>query len=159
MVAFLFFITNISASEVRLTERKLPDRYDECNLCHLKKKLEFIPSKHKPNREHNDYPLRHSKSEMSCNSCHDINNFNFLKSSKELSASFENSSPVCQRCHSEVFRDWRQGIHGKRSGEWMGKKIQNQCIDCHDPHSVKYKSVKARSAPVRPAFGVKKGSD
>lgn len=143
---------------IEMAPRTPPRRHDQCQLCHMRKSLSFMPAKHETQIEHKGYSLKHSRIEMSCNSCHDANRSNLLKTSERYPATWSHSSPVCQSCHAVVFRDWSQGIHGKRVGKWNGNRVQNHCIDCHNPHSVKYIPTPARPAPVRPAMGVEKHS-
>ena len=47
---------------------------------------------------------------------------------------------LCGKCHGEVYRDWREGIHGKRIGEWAstGTKRWFVCTECHNPHNVQH---------------------
>jgi hypothetical protein len=42
--------------------------------------------------------------------------------------SFEESYNLCGQCHGTIFRDWKAGIHGKRTGEWNGKKQYRLCV-------------------------------
>jgi hypothetical protein len=155
-LALIWDSSALGEGKIELSTRPLPPRHDQCQLCHLKKSLQFMPSKHKPSQEHVGYSLSHSNTEISCNACHDANHSNYLKTSPEFPASFSNSSPVCQRCHSDEFKAWSQGIHGKRTGNWNGDRVQKQCIDCHNPHSVKFKSMKALPAPKKPPTDVDK---
>jgi hypothetical protein len=157
IVVFFWVSVSIAAPEqVTLHPRPLPARADECNLCHLSKSLRFMPGKRVTELEHKGYPLEHGRIQMSCNSCHDANRSNFLRAVPMFPATWKNSSPVCQRCHAVVFRDWSHGVHGKRTGNWNGEKVQNHCIDCHNPHSVTYKPTQVIPAPVRPRLGVDK---
>jgi hypothetical protein len=45
---------------------------------------------------------------------------------------------LCGKCHGDKLRDWRDGIHGKRIGEFAstGKKRWFTCTECHNPHNV-----------------------
>ncbi len=138
-----------------LKKRPLPPRHDQCHLCHLKKSKLFLPKAKPTQREHADRNLQHGNLDISCHSCHDIHNSNYLRSfSQEEPASFENPSPVCIRCHRERYRDWMAGTHGKRVGGWEPKShIWYHCVDCHNPHSVKFKEMKAFPPPLRPRLG------
>ena len=143
-----------------LKERRMPPRYNQCHLCHLKKNKYFMPKAKQTHREHADRQLQHGNLDISCNSCHDINNSNYLRSySKAEPASFANPSPVCLRCHRDRYREWKNGTHGKRIGGW-DPKLQKwySCVDCHNPHSVKFKPLKAEPPPVRPPLGRDKGT-
>ena|SRR3990167_5436129 len=135
------------STNVTLKERALPPRYDKCHLCHLKKKKFFEPQKFETEREHKRVEATHGDIILSCNNCHDANNSNYLLSPRSPKASFSFTSPVCKRCHAAIYRDWTEGIHGQRTGGWTGEKIQFNCIDCHDPHSVRFKKMKAVDVP------------
>ncbi|MGK5084576.1 hypothetical protein WDW37_14875 [Bdellovibrionota bacterium FG-1] len=148
------FIQDINGKEIQLHERPLPPSYNECQYCHFKRNLQFIRGKKKLTLNHTDKSLMHGRSEMSCNNCHDINHNNYLRTTLGHQASFENSSPICQRCHADRYRNWLGGNHGKRLGYWNGAKIQFQCIDCHDPHSVKFKKMQAAPGPVIPRTAI-----
>lgn len=136
--------------------RPLPPRAGECHLCHTKKSRLFIKEGRELKREHENIEPIHGRGVMSCNICHDINNHNYLRWSERWPADFKNSSPVCQRCHAEKYKDWRRGLHGKRLGEWKAPKEQWQCIDCHSPHSVKFKKMQSLAEPKEPRFLIKK---
>jgi hypothetical protein len=45
---------------------------------------------------------------------------------------------LCGKCHGDKLRDWRDGIHGKRIGDFTstGKKRWFTCPECHNPHNV-----------------------
>ena len=36
--------------------------------------------------------------------------------------SFAESYVLCGQCHGEKLRDWRAGVHGRRTGQWNGHK-------------------------------------
>jgi|GEM_PF-4292866 len=52
--------------------------------------------------------------------------------------------------HGDKFRDWKVGIHGKRTGYWNGEKQYLLCAHCHNPHSPSFKAMKPMPPPVRP---------
>ena len=135
------------STNVVLKERALPPRHDQCHLCHIKKKKFFVLQKFETLREHNRVEAAHGDVILSCNNCHDMNRNNYLISPKSPQASFSNTSPVCKRCHAAIYRDWTEGVHGQRIGEWSVEKVQFHCIDCHDPHSVRFKKMQSVDVP------------
>ena len=144
-------------SHITLKEHPLPARANECKLCHMAKQSQFISKKNRTHLEHAQIEAKHGRKILACNYCHDKNNHNLLASRTDFPASFANPSPVCQQCHAEIFRDWKAGIHGKRTGGWTGnERVQFHCIECHDPHSVKFKAMEAKPAPQRPKLGIPK---
>jgi hypothetical protein len=144
---------------IDLSERELPERWNKCQLCHSPKHTRFIPKAHELVRQHQDHAGKHGKGEVGCNNCHDANRSNYLRTSAEFPADFTNTSPVCERCHFEIFRDWKKGVHGKRIGHWNGEKVQSQCIDCHSPHQVTFKQMQASPPPKKPKLGVPKSGE
>jgi hypothetical protein len=52
--------------------------------------------------------------------------------------SFDQPQLLCGKCHGDKLRDWRDGIHGKRIGEFAsdGKKRWFTCTECHNAHNV-----------------------
>lgn len=148
--------TSIDISQLKLNERPLPARAKECEFCHTKKSRDFYKKGVAPQSEHETITPLHGKRVISCNSCHDINNHNYLRTSKENPASFANSSPVCASCHMEKFRDWSKGLHGKRLGGWRQPKVQLNCIDCHKPHSVSFPKMESVAKPPQSPYVIPK---
>ncbi len=143
-------------SLLKLKPRELPDRYNECAYCHVKKDRFFAKKSKATVLEHVGISPTHGTRDLSCNSCHDINNHNFLRGFKDHPADFTNPSPTCARCHLEKFRSWKKGLHGKRTGGWMQPKIQFHCIDCHNPHKVKFPSMQTVEDPVLSPYVIPK---
>lgn len=82
--------------------------------------------------------LQHGRGAIWCLDCHDAKTRNkFVGHNKEL-FDFDQPQKLCGKCHGQVYRDWREGIHGKRIGEWAsnGKKRWFVCTECHNPHDV-----------------------
>jgi hypothetical protein len=57
---------------------------------------------------------------------------------------------LCGQCHGPKLRDWKLGIHGKRTGSWSGKKHYLLCVHCHDSHAPKFKPLKPMPPPTKP---------
>ena len=53
---------------------------------------------------------------------------------------------LCGKCHGDKLRDWRDGIHGKRIGDFTstGKKRWFTCTECHNPHNVQHGDAQPR---------------
>jgi hypothetical protein len=77
-----------------------------------------------------------------CLDCHDYENRNVLRLASGATVPFTESYRLCGQCHGDKFRDWRSGIHGKRVGMWDGAKTYFLCVNCHNPHSPRFKGVK-----------------
>lgn len=135
----------VHAQEGRVREFK-PVASEQCADCHVKKRPTYVPSKTATQRAHQKIRSEHGQKSLACNHCHDPARANALRSTEMFKASFENPSPVCQRCHAEEYRDWKSGAHGKTSGGWDRTRqevVKWQCNECHDPHRVKFPPMEA----------------
>lgn len=130
---------------MNLQSRPLAPRANECQLCHIKRSAKevFVPRKNQTHKEHFEIEILHGNLKKSCNDCHDVNNSNKLMAP----ATFENTSVLCARCHIERFREWEKGFHGKKVTSWKNN-VAYHCIDCHNPHNVKFKTMQARPGPM-----------
>jgi predicted CXXCH cytochrome family protein len=81
-------------------------------------KIPSIPSK--------DYYLTtvHGKSGVECIDCHA--DLTILRTGGEFQVK-ELKTPVCEHCHEDVMREYKESLHAKVSDEI--------CFGCHDPHS------------------------
>jgi len=82
--------------------------------------------------------LQHGKGAIWCLDCHNVNQRNKLIDNFGNPISFNEPQKLCGKCHGPIYRDWRDGIHGKRIGEWAstGQKRWFVCTECHNPHDV-----------------------
>jgi hypothetical protein len=99
---------------------------------------------------HDDIVLKHDEENRWCMDCHDANNRDMLHTASGQLIRFEESYKLCGQCHGPKLRDWKEGIHGRRTGEWNGRKEYLLCAHCHDPHSPKYKKMKPAPPPQKP---------
>ncbi len=76
-----------------------------------------------------------------CLDCHDLQNRDVLRLASGATVPFTESYRLCGQCHGDKYRDWRLGIHGKRIGQWNGKKTYFLCVNCHNPHSPDFRGV------------------
>jgi len=101
---------------------------------------------------HDDIVLDHGPKERWCFDCHNADNRDRLRLANGTLIGFDESYRLCGQCHGTIFRDWRQGIHGRRVGYWNGAKSYLLCANCHNPHAPKFKPIKPLPPPVRPEF-------
>ncbi len=82
--------------------------------------------------------LQHGRGRIWCMDCHHNTQRNRLVDNFGDPVSFDQPQLLCGKCHGDKLRDWRDGIHGKRTGEWAstGKKRWFTCTECHNPHNV-----------------------
>jgi hypothetical protein len=76
-----------------------------------------------------------------CLDCHDAAQRDVLHLSNGDPVPFTESYRLCGQCHGDKYRDWRVGVHGKRIGMWDGAKTYFLCVNCHNPHSPRFKGV------------------
>jgi hypothetical protein len=112
-----------------------------------------------PNRErrpleamHGDIVLHHDEEHRWCLDCHDAEDRNQLRLASGALVPFTESYRLCGQCHGTQYRDWRSGIHGKRTGYWNGAKRYLLCVHCHNPHSPRFASLTPLPPPMRPQF-------
>lgn len=120
-----------------------------CNDCHAD--LEPNPVRRELSDMHDDISAMfdHDKENRWCLDCHDLKNRDSLKLASGKLLDFKESYKLCGQCHGEKLRDWKVGVHGKRTGEWNGKKEYLLCVHCHNPHSPKFKELTPEPPPVR----------
>ncbi len=121
-----------------------------CMQCHAA----FPPNPERRPLEamHTDIVLRHDEEHRWCLDCHDVNDRDQLRLASGAPLPFSESYRLCGQCHGTQFRDWREGIHGKRTGYWDGPKRYLLCVNCHNPHSPRFAALQPLPPPVRPQF-------
>jgi hypothetical protein len=119
-----------------------------CTECHAD--MEANLERRELEDFHDDIIFKHDEENRWCMDCHDANNRDMLHSASGELIDFKESYMLCGQCHGPKLRDWRAGIHGRRTGNWNGQKKYLLCAHCHDPHAPKFKKVKPEAAPERP---------
>jgi hypothetical protein len=119
-----------------------------CTECHAD--MEVNLERRELEEFHDDIELRHDEENRWCMDCHDANNRDMLHSASGELIDFKESYKLCGQCHGPKLRDWRAGIHGRRTGRWNGQKEYLLCAHCHDPHTPKFEKIKPEPAPDRP---------
>jgi hypothetical protein len=79
-----------------------------------------------------------------CLDCHDAQQRDLLRSAAGQPIPFTESYRLCGQCHGDKYRDWKVGVHGKRIGMWDGAKTYFLCVNCHNPHTPRWKGVDDR---------------
>lgn len=134
---------------------------DGCATCHNGATVPF-PKDKKPRLigmhqdvVENSLQLMHGRGAMWCLDCHSATNRNKLLDRRGNEITFSQPQRLCGSCHGEKYIDWREGIHGKRIGEWKtgGKKRWWVCTECHNPHTVqtiRFKPINPEPPPPLP---------
>jgi hypothetical protein len=119
-----------------------------CSECH--KEMKPNPTRRELKDEHADIVLNHAQGQRWCLDCHDITNRDRLRLVSGEKIGFEESFRLCGQCHGDKYRDWKVGVHGKRTGMWNGEKQYLLCVHCHNPHDPRYKPIPPMPPPTRP---------
>jgi hypothetical protein len=119
-----------------------------CRDCHSE--IEPNPNRRELVDFHDDISsiFNHDSANRWCLDCHDLNNRDSLRLASGKLLSFKESYKLCGQCHGEKLRDWKVGVHGKRTGEWNGKKEYLLCVHCHNPHTPKFQQLTPEPPPV-----------
>ena len=120
-----------------------------CNDCH--KDIKPNPVRRQLVDMHDSISsiFDHDSENRWCLDCHDMNNRDYLRLANGKLLDFSESYKLCGQCHGDKLRDWKVGVHGKRTGQWNGKKQYLLCVNCHNPHSPRFKAIKPLPPPVR----------
>ncbi|MGD8538401.1 MAG: cytochrome c3 family protein [Candidatus Aminicenantes bacterium] len=141
-----------SASKEQLDIQVPPPPFSEdifpCTECHAD--MEANLERRELEDFHDDILFEHDEKNRWCMDCHDANNRDMLHSASGELIDFQESYKLCGQCHGPKLRDWKAGIHGRRTGKWNGQKRYLLCAHCHDPHAPKYKKIKPEPPPERP---------
>ncbi|MCK5220024.1 MAG: hypothetical protein KAR14_00455 [Candidatus Aminicenantes bacterium] len=124
-----------------------------CTECHSE--MEPNPERRVLEDMHDDIILKHDEKNRWCLDCHDLKNRDMLHLANGKLIDFTESYKLCGQCHGPKLREWKNGVHGKRTGYWNGKKKYLLCAHCHNPHSPKFKKMKPDPAPDDPMKGRK----
>ncbi|MGB7972395.1 MAG: hypothetical protein WCF31_10545 [Candidatus Deferrimicrobiaceae bacterium] len=118
-----------------------------CSDCHAE--MTPNPKRRKLEEEHTNIVLNHGQGRW-CLDCHDLKNRDKLHLISGEKVGFDESYRLCGQCHGDKYRDWKVGVHGKRTGYWNGKKEYLLCAHCHNPHNPRFKPLAPKPPPVRP---------
>lgn len=120
-----------------------------CSSCH--KEMQANPRKREL-MEHEDVKLHHAAEAIPwCLACHDAKNRDRLHLVNGDLIEFGESYRLCGQCHGTTYRDWKAGIHGKRTGYFAnGRRTYFLCVNCHNPHNPRFKPLKPEPPPFRP---------
>ena len=133
-----------------ITPPPLSEDIFPCSDCHADQ--ETNPNRRELTEFHEDIKLiNHAEKQRWCLDCHNPDDRDYLRLASGKLVTFEESYYLCRQCHGTIFRDWKAGVHGKRTGEWNGKKVYRLCVQCHNPHQPRFKPITPKPPPVKPA--------
>ena len=122
-----------------------------CTQCHDGKTVKLNTTRRKLVDMHDDIVLKHGPPSRWCLDCHSAEHRDQLHLVDGALIDFSKSYLLCGQCHGDKLRDWKVGVHGKRTGEWNGKKQYLLCVHCHNPHIPHFKPMKPLPPPVPPS--------
>lgn len=122
-----------------------------CTQCHDGKTVKLNTTRRKLVDMHDDIVLKHGPENRWCLDCHSAEHRDQLHLVDGTLIDFSRSFLLCGQCHGDKYRDWKVGVHGKRTGHWNGEKQYLLCVHCHNPHSPHFKPLKPLPPPVKPA--------
>ncbi len=123
-----------------------------CSSCHDGKSMKVDTRRRELGMHSEIQEILHHGPNRWCLDCHDAQNRDRLHLASGEPVAFTASYLLCGQCHGDKLRDWRVGIHGKRTGSWNGQKQYLLCVNCHNPHSPHFKPLKPMPPPTRPEY-------
>jgi len=124
-----------------------------CMDCHGEADLPPNPERRELVDKHTNIKLvGHDEEHRWCLDCHDRDDRDVLHLAGGEKVPFTESYRLCGQCHGPQLKDWKVGIHGKRTGYWNGPKRYLLCVNCHNPHSPRFAPLKPLPPPSRPEF-------
>ncbi len=99
---------------------------------------------------HSEIKFTHDSEHRWCLDCHDAKDRDSLHLASGEKVPFEESYRLCGQCHGDKYRDWKVGVHGRRSGDWNGHKTYLLCVICHNAHAPHFAPIKPEPPPHRP---------
>jgi len=109
----------------------------KCSQCHNNKPVRVELA---ADMAHGDVKLNHGSQEkpLSCFTCHNKEERDFLETEAGMKLDMDHSYQMCGQCHFRQQKDWVGGAHGKRVANWAGKRVVQNCVSCHNPHSPRF---------------------
>jgi len=123
-----------------------------CSDCH-DKDWETNSRKRELDEPHNEIPgqfVNHDADNRWCLDCHSAKQRDRLRLISGKLIQFNEYYKVCEQCHRRIYREWKVGVHGKRTGHWNGEKEHMHCAQCHNPHNPPFKAIKPMPVPRKP---------
>ncbi len=121
-----------------------------CTRCHDKPD-DFNTTPRTLTLQHTNIKLNHGPREQWCYDCHNPSNRDKLRLAGGRLISFDESYLLCGQCHGDKLRDWRLGIHGRRTGCWNGQREYLLCVNCHNQHSPRFAPIHPKPRPKTPS--------
>jgi hypothetical protein len=121
-----------------------------CSDCHDPELMDFDPEVRELADPHDILPFDHGASKLWCMDCHDVEDRDMLHLSDGKLLEYDQAPELCGQCHSSNYKDWKAGVHGKRTGSWNGVKEVRPCSHCHSAHTPQFGTLEPEPAPTPP---------
>ncbi len=115
--------------------------YYPCSDCHDNEFQISNPEVRVLEELHDDIILVHGNGRYWCLTCHADEDRDSLWSLKKQLISFDEPYLLCGQCHFQRQKDFFNGAHGKRVGNWNEERLIAPCTECHDPHDPTIKAA------------------
>ena len=115
-----------------------------CSKCHQTLGVTWKPEPKNLPVSHTRLTFRHMEGVSECRFCHSQTNPDELNLMDGKRIPYLEVATLCGQCHGERHRDWKSGIHGRATGNWLtGPKISDTCSHCHNAHSPEFAKYQA----------------
>jgi hypothetical protein len=140
---------SVNNEQIAVAPPPFSDGIFPCNDCHAFRKPN--PARRVLTEWHEDISgmFNHDSQNRWCLDCHDLVKRDSLRLASGKLLDFKESYKLCGQCHGDKLRDWKVGVHGRRTGYWNGEKQYYLCVSCHNPHSPKFAKLKPEPPPFR----------
>lgn len=147
-------VEEIKEHIAELNDQETEDRLNifPCSDCH-DEDWEADPEVRDLGEPHDEIPgkfVNHDSDNRWCLDCHSAKQRDKLRLINGDLVDFNEYYRVCEQCHKRILREWKMGVHGKRTGNWNGDKEWMHCTQCHNPHDPPFKAIKPEPAPKKP---------
>lgn len=142
-------VAAVNVNDISVPPLPFSDDIFPCTACHAHQKSSAV-IRVLTWHEDIDTIFSHDKENRWCLDCHALASRDSLILASGKLIPYEESFRLCGQCHGDKYRDWKVGVHGKRTGEWNGKREYLLCIHCHNPHTPRFKSIKPEAPPHLP---------
>jgi hypothetical protein len=137
------------AQEIHVPPPPFSEGAFPCSDCH-DPELPVNSNRRQLALAHEDIVLRHAEEARWCLDCHSASDRDHLHLANGELVPFEQSYRLCGQCHGDKYRDWRAGVHGRRTGRWDGEKTYLLCVHCHNSHDPHFAPLAPEPAPLQP---------
>jgi hypothetical protein len=147
-------VEEIKGHIAELNDQETEDRMEifPCSDCH-DEEWEVDRTRRDLDEPHDEIPgkfANHDSDNRWCLDCHSASKREQLRLLNGELIEFNEYYRVCEQCHKRVYREWKMGVHGKRTGYWNGEKQWMHCTQCHNPHDPPFKPIEPMPAPRKP---------